>query len=166
MALQLLIIHGEIMAQTGKIAPRKLWIVFILFLALLPASCASTGGRDEKKSMDALKASVEAFNSAFRWEDYPEAAAFVPADKKEQFWAEVDRFKGKVRIVDFQVREVTPEEKGHRGTAIIHFQYWRLASPTVLTLTISQKWFFIDKEKGWKVAESGFGPLTKTHKEY
>ena len=121
------------MAQSGKIAPRKLWIVFILFLTLLPASCASTGGaRDEKKLMEALKASVEAYNSAIRWEDYTEAAAFVPADKKEQFWAETDRFKGKVRIVDFQVREVTPGEKGHKGTAIIYFQYWRLASPTVL----------------------------------
>ena len=167
MALQLLIIHGEIMAQSGKIAPRKLRIVFILFLTLLPASCASTGGvRDEKKLMEALKASVEAYNSAIRWEDYTEAAAFVPADKKEQFWAETDRFKGKVRIVDFQVREVTPGEKGHKGTAIIYFQYWRLASPTVQTLTISQKWFFIDKEKAWKVAESGFGRLTRARAEY
>jgi hypothetical protein len=166
MALQLLIIHGEIMAQTGKIAPRKLWIVFVLFLALLPASCASTGVHDEKKLLEALKASVEAFNTAVRWEDYTEAAAFVTADKKEQFWAETDKFKGKVRIVDFQVREVNPEEKGHRGTAIIRFQYWRLASPTVLTLTISQKWFFIDKEKAWKVAESGFGPLTRARAEY
>jgi hypothetical protein len=166
MALRLLIILGEIMAQTGKITPRKLWIVFILFLALLPASCASTGVHDEKKLMEALKASVEAYNNAIRWEDYTTAAEFVPAGKKEQFWTEADRFKGKIRIVDFQVREVTPEEKGHRGTAIIYLQYWRLASPTVVSLTISQKWFFIDKEKCWKVADSGFGPLTRAHAEY
>ena len=80
--------------------------------------------------MEALKASIEAYNSDFRWEDYTAAAAFVPADKKEQFWTEVDRFKGKIRITDYQVREVTQEEKGHRGTAIIYLQYWRVASPT------------------------------------
>ncbi len=151
------------MAQTGKITPRKLWIFFVLLLALVPASCASTGTHDEKKLMEALKASVEAYNSAIRWEDYSEAAAFVPADKKELFWTEADRFKGKIRIIDYQIREVTPEEKGHKGTAIIYFQYWRVASPTVLTLTISQKWFFMPKEKVWKVADDGFGPITKAH---
>ena len=151
------------MAQTGKITPRKLWILFVLLLALVPASCASTGTHDEKKLMEALKASVEAFNSAIRWEDYAAAAAFVPADKKELFWTEVDRFKGKIRIIDYQIREVTPEEKGHRATAIIYFQYWRVASPTVQTVTISQKWFYMRKEKVWKVADNGFGAITRAN---
>src|SRR5208337_3919813 len=118
MRLQLLIIRGEILAPTGKITPRKLWIIFILFLALVPASCASSGEHNEKKLLEALNASIEAYNTAFRWEDYTAAAVFVPADKKEQFWTEVDRFKGKIRIVDYQVREVTQADKGHRGTAI------------------------------------------------
>ena len=52
MASQLLIVYGEIMALSGKTAPRKLWIVFILFLALLPISCASTGAHDEKKLLE------------------------------------------------------------------------------------------------------------------
>ena len=154
------------MAQTGKITPRKLWIVFILFLALVLSSCASSGTHDEKKLMEALRASVEAYNTAFRWEDYSTAAELVPAGKKEQFWTEVDRFKGKIRFIDYQIREVTPEEKGHKGTAIIYLQYWRLASPTVLTLTISQKWFFIEKEKAWKVSDDGFGAMTKAHAGY
>ncbi|MGA2225111.1 MAG: hypothetical protein ABSH41_11795 [Syntrophobacteraceae bacterium] len=154
------------MAQTGKITPRKVWIIFILFLALVPASCASTGAHDEKKLLELLKASIETYTSAYRWEDYDAAAAFVPADRKEQFWAEVDRFKGKIRIADYQVREVTPEEKGHRGTAIIYLQYWRVAAPNLLTLTITQKWFFIEKDKCWKVSDSGFGAITRARAGY
>ncbi len=160
MASELFIIHGEIMVQTGKVTPRKLWIVFILFLALVPVSCASTGEHNEKKLLEALNASIEAYNTNFRWEDYTAASVFVPADKKEQFWTEVDRFKGKIRIVDYLVREVTQAEKGHRGTAIIYLQYWRVSSPTLVTLTISQKWFFTEKDKSWKVADSGFGAIT------
>ena len=79
--LQFLIIYGEIMAQTGKSTARKLWIPFILFVALVPASCASTGG-DDKKMLDSLKASVEAFNNAVRWEEYTTAAGFRASGQK------------------------------------------------------------------------------------
>ncbi|MGA2401399.1 MAG: hypothetical protein ABSG91_06805 [Syntrophobacteraceae bacterium] len=149
------------MAQTGKTSPRKLWVPFILLLALVPASCASTGG-SEKKSLESLKASVDAFNSTLRWEDYTSAAAFVPADKKEQFWAYADRFKGKIHIIDYQVREVAHMEKSRSATAIVFFQYWRTDSPTVRTVNISQKWYYDEKDKVWKVYNSGFGVIAKS----
>jgi hypothetical protein len=149
------------MTQIAKTGPRKLRLPFILFLALIVASCASTGGKD-KKLEDSLKLSVDAFNSAFRWEDYREAAAFVPPDKKEHFWAEVDRFKGKIRIVDFNLREVELKEKSTSAGATLHFQFWRLESPTLQTVTFTQKWYFVEKDKQWKVSDSGFGAITKT----
>ena len=153
------------MARNGKITPRKVWIIFILFLALVPASCASTGTHDEKKLLELLKASIETYTSAFRWEDYDAAAAFVPADRKEQFWAEVDRFKGKIRLIDFQVREVKRAENGNRATAVVYFQYWRPESPTVQTATFTQKWYFPEtgktaKERLWKVSDSGFSAIS------
>ncbi len=165
MAVQLLIIiQGEIMAQTGKTAPRKLWVLFILFLALALTACASAE-RAEEKTMQSLNASVEAFNSAFRWEDYSSAAAFVPADKKDLFWAEVDRFKGKIRLIEYQVREVHHAENGNRATAVVYFQYWRPESPTVQTATFTQKWYFPEtgktaKERLWKVSDSGFSAIS------
>ena len=93
-SLQILIIYGETMTQTEKTGPRKLRLPFILFLALIVVSCASTGSQEKQDKLDkkleaSLKLAVDAFNSAFRWEDYVGAAALVPKDKKEQFWAEV-----------------------------------------------------------------------------
>ena len=79
--LQFLIIYGEIMAQTGKSTARKLWIPFILFVALVPASCASTGG-DDKKMLDSLKASVEAFNNAVQMGGIHDGGRFRASGQK------------------------------------------------------------------------------------
>ncbi len=152
------------MTQTGKPGPRKLWRPFVLFLALIVASCASTGSQEKqnKKLEDSLKTSVDAFNSAFRWEDYTGAATLVPKDQKEQFWADVDKFKGKIRIVDFTLREVELKDKNTSANAILYFQFWRLESPTLQTVTFTQTWRYTEKNKQWKVSDSGFGAITKT----
>jgi hypothetical protein len=152
------------MTQTGKTGPRKLRLPFILFLALIVASCASTGGQEkqDKKLEASLRLSVDAFNSAFRWEDYTGAATFVPKDKKEQFWTEVDKFKGKIRIVDFNLRDVELKDKNASADAILYFQFWHLESPTLQTVTFTQKWQYTEKDKQWKVSDSGFGVITKT----
>ncbi|MGA2027038.1 MAG: hypothetical protein ABSH17_08225 [Syntrophobacteraceae bacterium] len=149
------------MTQSAKTGPRRLRLPFILFLALIVASCASTG-RQDKKLGESLTLSVDAFNSAFRAEEYTEAAAFVPADKKEHFWAEVDRFKGKIRISDYNVREIEHKDKSTSANPIVYFQFWRLDSPTLQTVTFTQKWYFDQKDKQWKVSDSGFGAITKT----
>jgi hypothetical protein len=149
------------MRQTAKTGPRRLGPPFILFLALIVASCASTGGQD-KKLGESLKLSVDAFNSAFRCEEYTEAAAFVPADKKERFWAEADKFKGKIRISDYNMREVELKDKSTSANPILYFQFWRLESPTLQSVTFTQKWYFDQKDKQWKVIDSGFGAITKT----
>lgn len=143
------------MKHTERFGSKKLWLPLILSISLIAASCASTG-RQEKNLEESLKASVELFNSAFRWEDYAQASAFVPAAKKEAFWAEVDRFKGRVRLTEYEVREIDIREQRFYGTAILRFQYWRLESPTLENVTFTQKWYFSEKDKLWKVIESGF----------
>ena len=160
-SLQILMLYGETMTQTAKTGPRRLGPLFVLFLALIVASCASSGSQD-KKLVTSLKLSVDAFNDAFRSEEYTEAAAFVPADKKEYFWAEVDRFKGKIRITDYNLREVQHTDKSTSANPIMYFQFYRLDSAALQTVTFTQKWYFDQKDKGWKVSDSGFGAITKT----
>jgi hypothetical protein len=150
------------MEQAGKTCSKKLSLPLILFLALTVASCASTGGSHDKKLEELLKASVETFNSAFKWEEYSDAAVFVPSAKKEAFWAEVDKFKGKIRLTEYELREVEVKQMSGTATAILRFQYWRLEEPTLVNVTLTQKWHYIEKDKLWKVSESGFGAITKT----
>ncbi|MCE5333562.1 MAG: hypothetical protein LLG06_03135 [Desulfobacteraceae bacterium] len=134
-------------------------IVFVVILLIFSASCASMGG-GEKKKAENLKGAVEAFNQDFRWEDYKSAGVWIPLAKKEQFWTVVDKFKGKIRIFDYQIREVNLDEKSMKGTAVIFFQYYRMSSPTLETVTTSQKWYFSEKE-GWRLGKSGLQALTK-----
>ncbi len=149
------------MKQAGKTGSKTLWLPLIVFLALIVASCASTGGQ-EKKLEESLKSSVDAFNADFKWEDYSAADAFVPSDKKEAFWAEVDKFKGKIRLTEYELREVTLKDRSGSATALLHFQYWRPEAPTLESVTFTQKWYYIEKDKLWKVSDSGFGAITKT----
>ena len=150
---------GEIMEQTVKTSPKNSMFSLLLLLALVLASCASTGS-EEKKLENSLKSSDEAFNAAFKWGDYPEAAAFVPASGKQQFWAEVDRFRNKIRLVDYEFREVELKNKGASGEAIVYFQFWRLESPTLESVTFTQKWFYTAKDKQWRVSDTGFRAIT------
>jgi len=149
------------MEQAGKTCSKKLSLFLIVFVALIVASCASAG-RHEEKLKESLKASVDTFNSAFKWEDYSDAVAFVPVAKKEAFWAEVDKFKGKIRLTEYELREVSVKEHVSSASAIVHFQYWRPEEPSLLSVTFTQKWYYIEKDKLWKVSDSGFGAITKT----
>ncbi|MFZ2447991.1 MAG: hypothetical protein WAW37_16665 [Syntrophobacteraceae bacterium] len=147
------------MPKRNRTVSKIVMTAFCLLVAAVAASCGPLG-KDEK-GKDALTAAVEAFNRSFRWEDYNSASAWVPPGKKELFWKEVDNFKGKIRIIDFQVREIDHIEKSTTATAILHYQYYRPDSPTLETVTFSQKWFYVEKEKSWQVGQSGYQAITK-----
>jgi hypothetical protein len=99
---------------------------------------------------------VKAFNDAFRSEDYARAHVFVSPDKKEKFWSEVDRFQGKIRFAEYELRDMKLDEKKNHATAILDFQYWQAESPSVKTVSFTQEWQYSEKDKTWRVSDSGF----------
>lgn len=149
------------MGKIRKFARGTIRAAIVVSLALVLAACASMGADSEKKKTESLRASVEAFNAAFRWEDYSTALAFVPEYKREQFWNAVDMFKGKIRIIEYQVREVDEKPMAPTSTAILYFQYWRTDAPTLQTVNLTQRWAYMEKEKAWKIVDSGFRAFTK-----
>ncbi|MGO9691270.1 MAG: hypothetical protein ACLP2X_22445 [Syntrophobacteraceae bacterium] len=103
-----------------------------------------------------MKDSVKDFNEAFRFEDYAQASVFVSPDKKEKFWSEVDRFHGKIRLAEYELRDMQLDEKKSHATAILYFQYWRPESPILKTVSFTQKWQYSEKDKAWRISDSGF----------
>jgi hypothetical protein len=146
------------MKKTEKTGRKMVTSILVLFVALTIASCASTEG-EQTKNENSLKQAVESFNDSFRYEDYTTAAAFVPRDKREEFWAEADRFKGRIRLSEFELREVQCTGKGDLGTALLHFQYWRPEAPVLKSVTFTQRWVFSVKEKIWRVVYSGYDAI-------
>lgn len=132
-----------------------------LLIGMVLQSCSTVGLSEDKKDNEVLKASVEAFNFAFRWEDYIAAAVWIPAGKKESFWKEVDSFKGKIRVIDAKIRDLDHVEDSGAATAIVIVQYYRMNAPNLQTATISQKWFFSEKDKAWQLGNTGFEAITK-----
>ncbi len=114
---------------------------------------ASASAKDHETD---LEGSLKAFNTAFRFEDYAKASVFVSPDEKDKFWSEVDRFNGKIRIVEYELRDLQPDEKKNHATAIMYFQYWRTESPILKTVSTTQKWQYSEKDKAWKISDSGF----------
>lgn len=163
----------RIMEKDGKTSSLILALFAMVLILLSTASCAyviagqaacqgalvvatmaaSASSEDHDKN---LKDSVEAFNGAFRSEDYKQASVFVSPDKKEKFWSEVDRFQGKIRIADYELRDMQLDEKKKSATAIFCSQYWRAESPTLKTVSFKQNWQYSEKDKTWRVSDSGF----------
>ncbi len=149
------------MSERKKIVPTILAAFLGLMLAAAAVSCTSIGLTKDEKGKEVLTSSIEAFNHAFRWEDHTAAAVFVPSGKKEQYWNEVDNFKGKIKIIDIQIRDIDHVEDGTTATAVLNVQYYRPESPILQTATFSQKWFFSEKEKGWQIGQSGYQAMSK-----
>ena len=124
-------------------------------VATAAASAAADSASGENKD-NGLKGSVKAFNEAFRIEDYAQATVFVSPDKKEKFWSEADRFQGKIRIAEYELRDMQLDEKKNHATAILNVQFWRPESPILKTISFTQKWQYSEKDKTWKVSDSGF----------
>jgi len=146
------------MKQIGKSGLKELRFLLIVFLALVMMSCASASNKEQKLT-EQLSESVDAFENAFRWEDYSQAAIFVPAAKKERFWAQVDKFKGKIRLTEFEVRDVDSKDCA-AAIVIVRFQYWRTDSPTLKNATVTQKWYYNEKEKHWTITDTGLGAIS------
>ncbi len=122
--------------------------------AMLVATAAAAASCEDHDNN--MKSSVKAFNEAFRFEDYAQASGFVSPDKKENFWSEVDRFQGKIRITEYELRDIQLDEKKNHATAILYVQYWRPESPILQTVSFAQKWQYSEKDKTWRVTDSGF----------
>ena len=124
--------------------------------AVVTASCSAVADHKNEGNNKKLKDSLTSFNEAFIFEDYAQASGFVSPDKKEKFWSEVDRFQGKIRIAEYELRDMQLDEKKNHATVILQLQYWRTESPILKTVSFTQKWQYSEKDKTWRVSDSGF----------
>lgn len=151
------------MEATTKTCGRILRISIMGFLALMTASCATAGSR-EHKIKQSLNPMVQSFNSDIRWQDFQGAEVFVPKDQDASYWAQVDRLKRDIRLTEFEIRDIEFSRHDRLARVIVHYRYWRLDSPILRGVTVTQTWrYFKDHKEGmWKVSDSGLEALTGT----
>lgn len=148
------------MKRTMKSGCRIARLSVLVFCALITVSCMTTAGQKDKKSKEALDASVKGFNGDIRWQDYQGAAAFVAKSQRDRYWAEIEKLKSDTRVTDFEVRDVTFSDHDRLVRATVHYSYWRLDSPVLRTVDLIQRWQRLPGDKGmWTVSETGLKKL-------
>ena len=132
----------------------------MVLLIIFPAfACSTLSG--SQASQDSLTSAVEAFNTALRWGEYKLAAALVTADEQERFWSFSDLVEGRIRITNYEVRQVVWDSASGTIPVFVKFQYFFMHDPHLQTRTIRQQWRYSEQAKGWQAAESGVMDLVQ-----
>jgi|GEM_PF-1230414 len=145
---------GKAVWHRGMCRPesRFFCIVLITFLFVSPFlySCTTMGEKARGSEKDLVK-STEAFNVALRWNDFKSASCWIPPTCKESFWQFAEAMQNKLRITDFEVRDVSVDGTGTAGTAIVLYKYYYTHSPCLQTRTVSLRWTHTEKSKIWQL---------------
>jgi hypothetical protein len=146
----------NIVIRPWTVLPRIFLVVFLLFPFV---ACSTLPGSRTNK--DAFASAVESFNTALRWGDYKLAAAFVAAAEQERFWRFSDLMEGRIKITNYEIRQLTWNEVEAQIPVFVKFQYFFMNDPYLQTRTIRQQWLFSEQAKGWQVAESDLMDLVR-----
>jgi hypothetical protein len=125
---------------------------FPLLLCLLPGfltSCNLFGG--QKDNQEGLLQAAERFNKDVRWEDYKSAATWIAPSGKEDFWDQIDRLQGRIRIIDYQVVDAALEDGGASGTVALRYRFFPKNNPQPQTKTLHQKWLYSREAGAWQI---------------
>jgi len=107
---------------------------------------------EEASGSDAdLVKSTEAFNKALRWGDFKAASCWIPPTGKGSFWQFAEAMQNKLRITEFEVRDVFLDSTGSSGTSIVLYKFYYTNSPCLQTRTLSLRWAHAANSKAWQL---------------
>lgn len=136
-------------------ALRSALILWLLAGILCSCSLLSTQKGDE----EALRLAADRFNTNLRWEDYKAAATRMAPSKREDFWNQADRLQGQVRIMDYQVVDVSMNDADGSGAVTLRYRFFHKRNPQLQTTMVHQKWVFSDREHVWQVVKNDMEQL-------
>lgn len=119
---------------------------FLLLCALISSglnACKTLEG--QKCNPENLGQSVEKFFMALRWEEYKVASQFIPIPLRSQFWDDMDLFQRRVRLMDFQVRDVTIRQSAMSADVLLQCRFYHTDDPQLHTKTLQQEWRYMNK---------------------
>ncbi|MBP8646318.1 MAG: hypothetical protein KBH99_09390 [Syntrophobacteraceae bacterium] len=136
--------------------------IFCMLSLTILCACSGIG---KKRGEENLQNIVAAFNSAVRWSDFKTASNFIPPSQRQPFWDLTDEIARSVRILDFQVREVSVLEKSGENRVTVRYLYYYTDDPNIKTKNLQQHWTFSPGERSWFVMEHNLQNLTEGRKK-
>jgi|WetSurMetagenome_2_1015567.scaffolds.fasta_scaffold159099_1 hypothetical protein len=138
--------------------PSRIFRVTVVLLAVAIVGGCSTFGNPKFNEKD-FSEMVDAFNTALRWRDFKSASAFVLPEVQEEFWQMVDSMDKRVRLTEYEVRNVAWNDKGQPVSVFIRYQYFFMSNPELRSKTIHQEWVYDERISNWQIAALGLEPL-------
>lgn len=142
--------------KSRRDAFKAVGIMILVLTALTTASCGGMFMSKAEKQHELFITSIDAYNSAFRWQDYKQASGYIDPAIQAEFWKEADTFLKNVRIMDYEIRSVQIDSSGVRGTVVLSFRYYLTREPSLKTQLVTQTWQYLEKQKSWQVTRSGY----------
>jgi hypothetical protein len=133
---------------------------FTATLCLLLAgamSCSSIGSTYNNPK--GFNLSVDQFHNALRWEAYDTALVFVSPPLVDDFWQLADILQGKIRIMEYEVRQPVMDPISGSGSVTVHFKLYHQDGPRLQTRTVREKWVYLPKEKIWQIVRHDLDEL-------
>ncbi len=120
--------------------------LLILLAACLLAACSSGMIRAE------FDKSLEKYNELVRWRELDKAASFAVPSISGEFRARAEAAKS-WRVIDYQVVDVSYNEKAREASATVTYKYYSLATGLVHDMTDKQEWIYTAEgdARGWRL---------------
>lgn len=129
---------------------RSKWLAGVAFLLF---SCASVSAPNSKD----LQGVVKQFHHDLRWKYYDAAAACVNPEHSQAFIEDVENEKSELNISGWEIRKVELFKDGSEAKIRVQFNFYRMPSTVVQTVTAEQVWQKIGD--GWFLFEQEKGPF-------
>lgn len=127
---------------------------FLLLCAVISSGLIACKTLERQKcNSENLGQSVEKFLMALRWEEYKVASQFIPLPSRRQFWDDMDLFQRRVRLMDFEVRDVSLRQSTMSADVILQCRFYHTDDPQLHTRTIQREWRYMNNEKVWLIVK-------------
>jgi len=138
--------------EEGEDNMRADWIRTVLWLVLVLMVGAGCAAKKQPSPVD-LKKTAEHFSQRMRWQDYRQAAAFLPTEEREAFVAEWKASKD-LHVVGSRIESIEMLD-AESGSVVMVIEYYMLPSNAVRETESKQEWRYRPGER----FERGFWEL-------
>lgn len=119
--------------------------IAVLSLALL-SGCATSSSRNVSKSQEDCDKAIKNYNKLIRWHEAEKAGmAFVEPKQLKAYKKSVEDLKKReINFTDFRIQVTDCGTSKQTVEAVVEFDYYRLTSGKLKTVTDRQTWVYQD----------------------
>jgi hypothetical protein len=122
---------------------------------LSAVGCATMPNDASNEDLEPIKEAIEAYNHAFRWKSYNQAAQFLPSEVRGPFLATYEDEESSLQVEECRIVRIHLKDASS-ATATVRVRFMMLPSVIVQKQTVTQHWFKVADQ--W-ILESEDNPI-------